>query len=57
MPKPAELQLAMASLLLIPQLANLWPSLVSFATPQLMLYLQGKELKEHKFLVEINISV
>lgn len=45
---PAELQLAMASLLLIPQLANLRPSLVSFAPPKLLLYPQGKELKEHK---------
>lgn len=56
-PKPAELHLAMASLLLKPQLANLRPSLVTFATLQLLLYLQGKELKELKWLGEINVCV
>lgn len=44
MPKPAELQLAMAPLFLIPELANLRPSLVSFAL-QLLLHLQEKNLK------------
>lgn len=57
MPKLAELQLAMASLPLIPQLANLRPSLVSFGPPQLLLYLQGNELKEHKRLPEIYMCV
>lgn len=55
-PKPAELQLAVAPLFLIPEAANLRPYLVSF-TLHLLLYLQGKNLEEPQWIAEVDICI